>query len=44
MSDCSVKDNENLIEFWSSAFELSEEEKEEQRKADAESWKELAPS
>ena len=43
MSDCSVKDNENLIEFWSSAFELSEEEKEEQRKADAESWKELAP-
>ncbi len=44
MPDCSVKDNEKLIEFWSSAFELSEEEKEEQKKADAESWKELAPS
>ena len=43
MDDKVRKDNHTLIEFWNSAFAMSEEEKEEYRN-NLEDWKELAPS
>lgn len=43
MDDKTRKDNETLIEFWNSAYVISEEEMEECRK-DPDSWKELVPS
>ena len=43
MDDKTRKDNQTLIEFWNTAFAMSEEEKEEYRK-NIEDWKELAPS
>ena len=43
MDDKTRKDNETLIEFWNSAYVISEEEMEQCRK-DPDSWKELVPS
>lgn len=43
MDDKTRKDNETLIEFWNSAYVISEEEMKECRK-DPDSWKELVPS
>ena len=43
MDDRTRKDNQTLIEFWNTAFAMSDEEKEEYRK-NIENWKELAPS
>ena len=47
MKDAEIKlsqDNQNLINFWDQAFSLSEEDREELRRSDPESWKEMAPS
>ena len=38
------KDNRTLIEFWSKALTLSEEDKESTNAIDPDSWKEMAPS
>lgn len=38
-----IEDNQKLIEFWNSAFAMSDEEKEEYRN-NIEDWRELAPS
>lgn len=43
MDDKTRKDNETLIEFWNSAYVISEEEMEQCRK-DPDNWKELVPS
>ena len=43
MEDKVSKDNQALIEFWNSAYVISEEEMEQCRK-DPDSWKELVPS
>ena len=43
VEDRSSKDNKTLIEFWNSAYNISEDEMEECRK-DPESWKGLVPS
>ena len=44
MNKQTVNDDQALLEFWSKAFLMSEEEKEEAAQADPGSWKELAPS
>ncbi len=44
MNEKAVQDNKALIEFWSEALDLSEEEREELGECSAEDWKELAPS
>lgn len=38
------EDNRALIDFWNRAFTLSEEEKKKESSAEADEWKELAPS
>ena len=44
MDKQTIRDNQALLEFWSKAFLMSEEEKEEAAQAEPESWNELAPS
>ena len=44
MSEKTAQDNQVLVDFWSTALELSEEDREELSKCGAEDWKELAPS
>ena len=39
-----VKTNENLISFWNSVFEMSDEQKQEAQQTDPESWKTDLPS
>ena len=39
-----VKTNENLISFWNSVFEMSDEQKQEAQQTDPESWKTDVPS
>ena len=44
MTDQTVLDNQALIAFWDQAFTLTEEDRAAHAQADADSWKDLAPS
>ena len=39
-----IQENQNLIDFWDRAFTLSDEDREELRESEPESWKAMAPS